>query len=109
MLDLKDGPKASAYVSEARARQLVIPFMGPTKSTNFLAELDRIHREFKVPALEAYDTAEPSPPEGGAEHTPLYLRFRNGSGGEEGEESDVADDRPPLMGVDVPKEGGGGA
>ena len=27
MLDLKDGPKASAYVSELRARQLVIPFM----------------------------------------------------------------------------------
>jgi hypothetical protein len=48
LLDLKDGPKASAYVSEVRARQLVIPFMGPTKSTNFLAELDRIHREFKV-------------------------------------------------------------
>ena len=78
---------------------------GPTKSTNFLAELDRIHREFKVPVaacesvafqsamvcgistrycgvivvpnaqvfrpccfhlqvLEAYDTAEPTPPEG---------------------------------------------
>lgn len=60
LLDLKDGPKASAYVSEFRARQLVIPFMGPTKSTNFLAELDRIHREFQVPALDAYDDAATS-------------------------------------------------
>ena len=28
-------------------------------------QLDRIHREFKVPNLEAYDTAEPAPPDGG--------------------------------------------
>ena len=58
LLDLKDGPRASTYVSESRARHLVIPFMGPTKSTNFLAELDRIHREFRVPFLDEYDTAE---------------------------------------------------
>ncbi len=31
LLDLKDGPKASTYVSESRARRLVIPFMVPAE------------------------------------------------------------------------------
>lgn len=99
LLDLKDGPKSSAYVSELRARQLVIPFMGPTKSTNFLAELDRIHREFRVPTLEDYDTAEACQPEGGPIHTPLYMRVGGGVGGLGGE-SPGGGELPPLADTD---------
>ena len=57
------------------------------------------HTHTHTQVLEAYDTAEPSPPEGGPEHTPLYLRFRNGCGGEEGtgHEDDGAGEKIELV------------
>jgi hypothetical protein len=53
MLDLKDGPKASAYVSELRARQLVIPFMVALPIFFFFPMSELRARQLVIPSMVA--------------------------------------------------------